>query len=216
MVCQLIEMFICLERIEWRKYNVNDYDRLRFCLMMSWWTRVHSSLSFYGRGGQRCSCQYEENCDVTCPVSHCWPAGVGGHGAGSRVTCHTLSTSPLGAGTCRVSAGGCARHRWLAATGRAVVGSVGVAPGHLAPHSYMPGGATRIHTHKYTSLQVFLQHSDSNNNKSHTKLLSLNRESYLFLLCSPKPSYATAEVGLMDRNSNLHVDRIENCLGRQN
>ena len=54
MVCQLIEMFICLERIEWRKYNVNDYDRLRFCLMMSWWTRVHSSLSLYGRGGQRC------------------------------------------------------------------------------------------------------------------------------------------------------------------
>ena len=92
MVCQLIEMFICLERIEWRKYNVNDYDRLRFCLMMSWWTRVHSSLSlygpWYGRGGQRCWCQYEENCDVTWHVSNCWPAGVGRHGAGSRVTCH--------------------------------------------------------------------------------------------------------------------------------
>ena len=100
---------------------------------------------------------------------------------------------------------------------RAVVGSVGVAPGHLAPHSYMPGGATRIHTHKYTTVSTgFLQHSESNNNKSHTKLLSLNRESYLYLLCSPKPSYAMAEVGLMDRNSNLHVDRIENCLGRQN
>ena len=43
--------------------------------------------------------------------------------------------------TCRISADGCARHRGLAATGRgrAVVGSVGVAPGHLAPHSYMPG-----------------------------------------------------------------------------
>ena len=215
MVCQLIEMFICLERIEWRKYNVNDYDRLRFCLMMSWWTRVHSSLSFYGRGGQRCSCQYEENCDVTCPVSHCWPAGVGGHGAGSRVTCHAALSISARCGhvpcICRwMCSAPLAGGHW-----RAVVGSVGVAPGHLAPHSYMPGGATRIHTHKYTGIQVFLQHSDSNNNKSHTKLLSLNRESYLYLLCSPKPSYATAEVGLMDRNSNLHVDRIENCLGRQ-
>ena len=99
MVCQLIETFICLERIEWRKYNVNDYDRLRFCLMMSWWTRVHSSLSlygpWYGRGGQRCSCQYE-NCDVTWPVSHCWPAGVGRHGAGhvSRVTLVSSSHVP--------------------------------------------------------------------------------------------------------------------------
>ena len=130
----------------------------------------------------------------------------------SRVT--LLSTSPLGVDTCRVSADGCARHRGLAATGRgrAVVGSVGVAPGHLHCPTQLHA---RIHTHKYTSLQVFLQHSDSNSNKSHTKLLSLNRESYLFLLCSPKPSYAMAEVGLMDRNSNLHVDRIENCLGRQ-
>ena len=128
------------------------------------------------------------------------------------VTCHVSRCSLHH--TCRVSADGCARHRGLAATGRAVVGSVGVAPGHLHCPTQLHAIA-RIHTHKYTSLQVFLQHSDSNNNKSHTKLLSLNRESYLFLLCSPKPSYAMAEVGLMDRNSNLHVDRIENCLGRQ-
>ena len=140
---------------------------------------------------------------LTC---RCWKAWLGHV---SRV-----STSPLGVDTCRVSAEGCARHRGLAATGRAVVGSVGVAPGHLHCPTQLHAIA-RIHTHKYTSLQVFLQHSDSNSNKSHTKLLSLNRESYLFLLCSPKPSYAMAEVGLMDRNSNLHVDRIENCLGRQ-
>ena len=148
------------------------------------------------------------NTIVRWPVSHCWPAGVGRHGAGSRVTCHAA----LYISASCVSADGCARHRGLAATGRAVVGSVGVAPGHLHCPTQLHA---RIHTHKYTSLQVFLQHSDSNSNKSHTKLLSLNRESYLFLLCSPKPSYAMAEVGLMDRNSNLHVDRIENCLGRQ-
>ena len=147
-------------------------------------------------------------CDVTrvsLLTCRCWKAW-------RWVTCHVSRWSLHH--TCRVSADGCARHRGLAATGRgrAVVGSVGVAPGHLHCPTQLHA---RIHTHKYTSLQVFLQHSDSNSNKSHTKLLSLNRESYLFLLCSPKPSYAMAEVGLMDRNSNLHVDRIENCLGRQ-
>ena len=134
---------------------------------------------------------------VTCHVSH--SLSIYARCGHVPCICRWLCSAPLAGG------------HW-----RAVVGSVGVAPGHLAPHSYMPGGATRIHTHKYTTVSTgFLQHSESNNNKSHTKLLSLNRESYLYLLCSPKPSYAMAEVGLMDRNSNLHVDRIENCLGRQ-
>ena len=176
-----------------------------FITLLLWTRRTKMFVSIW----RKLWCDVSRVSLLTC---RCWRAW-------RWVTCHvshSLYISARCGRPCRVSAGGCARHRWLAATGRAVLGSVGVAPGHLAPHSYMPGGATRIHTHKYTTVSTgFLQHSESNNNKSHTKLLSLNRESYLYLLCSPKPSYAMAEVGLMDRNSNLHADRIENCLGRQ-